>query len=244
MVSGVSMTLAGGTVTAVIGPNGSGKSTLLKGIMGFPGVDSSPGVALDSVPLCSMGRKEKALRIGYLPQSPPVPDGLTGLETVLLGRYPHRDPWSFDSAEDREAALQALEMVDAAHLADKYVHRISGGELRLVNLAGVLVQETPVILLDEPASSLDYGHASHLWRVLSQLADGGRIILATTHRIGMAAGYLNRVLLLSGGVPAGFGTPEEIFAGEDLLARVYRTPLKVVRNSAGRGWVVCPAGEK
>lgn len=237
------MTLEGGTVTAVIGPNGSGKSTLLKGIMGFPGVVSSQGIYLDSIPLHSISRKEKALRIGYLPQSPPVPEGLTGLETVLLGRFPHRDPWSFDSAEDRKAALMALEMVDAAHLADKYVHRISGGEFRLVNLAGVLVQETPVILLDEPASSLDYGHASHLWKVLSQLAAGGRIIIATTHRIGMAAGYLNRVLLLSAGKPAGFGTAEEIFTGEDLLAKVYNTPLTVVRNTAGKGWVVCPAGE-
>ena len=243
VISGVSMTLARGTVTAVIGPNGSGKSTLLKGIMGFPGVESSPGVYLDTVPVHTMGRKEKALKIGYLPQFPPVPQGLTGLEAVLLGRYPHRDPWSFDSAEDRKAALLALEKVDAVHLADKYVNRISGGEFRLVNLAGVLVQETPVILLDEPASSLDYGHASHIWRVLSQLAEGGRIIIATTHRIGMAAGYLNRVLLLSGGKPAGFGTAEEIFTGEDLLASVYKTPLKVVRNSAGKGWVVCPAGE-
>jgi len=237
------MTLSRGTITAVIGPNGSGKSTLLKGLMGFPGVISSPGAFLDSVPLNGIGRKEKALKIGYLPQSPPVPSGLTGLETVLLGRYPHRDPWAFDSPEDRKAALLALEMVDAAHLADKYIDRISGGEFRLVNLAGVLVQETPVILLDEPASSLDYGHASHLWRVLSILASRGKIIVATTHRIGMAAGFMNRVLLLSGGEPAGFGTPEEIFAADSLLAEVYRTPLKVLKNPAGKGWVVCPAEE-
>jgi len=243
VVSGISMTLSGGTVTAIIGPNGSGKSTLLKGIMGFPGVDSSPGVFLDSTPVHKWSRREKALRIGYLPQFPPVPQGLTGLETVLLGRYPHREPWSSDSAEDRKAALLALQLVDAVHLADKYVDRISGGEFRLVNLAGVLAQETPVILLDEPESSLDYGHASHIWRVLSQLAEGGRIIIATTHRIGMAAGFLNSVLLLSDGKPAGFGPAEGIFEDEALMSEVYKTPLKIVKNTSGKGWVVCPAGK-
>ncbi len=237
------MKLAGGSVTAVIGPNGSGKSTLLKGLMGFPGMIASGTATLDDLPLAAMGKREKALSVGYLPQSPPVPTGLTGLETVLLGRYPHRDPWAFDSREDREAAMRALEMVEALHLADKYVDRISGGEFRLVNLAAVLAQETPVILLDEPASSLDYGNAVHLWRVLSQLAAGGKIVIATTHRIGMAAGYFNRILLLSRGRPVVFGEPGDVFSGDDILSDVYRTPLKMIRNSHGKGWVVCP-GEK
>lgn len=211
--------------------------------MGFPGIIASRGAFLDSVPMGKMSRKEKALRIGYLPQSPPVPGGLTGLETVLLGRYPHRDPWASDSPKDRKAAMNALELVDASHLAHKYVDRISGGEFRLVNLAAVLAQETPVILLDEPASSLDYGHASHLWSVLYHLASTGKIIIATTHRIGMAAGYLDRILLLSEGEPVQFGTPEDVFSRGDLLSEVYRTPLTVIRNEAGKGWVVCPASE-
>ena len=234
------MTVPPGCVTAVIGPNGSGKSTLLKGIMGFPGTVSSPGAFLGSRPLGSIGRRERAALVGYLPQSPPVPHGLTGLETVLLGRHPYRDPWAADSPSDRAAAMDALELVGAGKLAGKQVDRISGGEFRLVNLAGVLVQETPVILLDEPTSSLDYGHAADLWEILSRLAAGGRTIVATTHRIGMAGGSIQQVLLLSEGSPAGFGSPDDILAREDLMAEVYGTGIAVVRNPAGKGWVVCP----
>jgi iron complex transport system ATP-binding protein len=237
------MDIEGGSVTAVIGPNGSGKSTFLKGIMSFPGMLVSGEAVLDSVALGGLSRRERARRIGYLPQFPPVPPGLTGIETVLLGRHPHRSTWSYDSPEDIETAANALDMVGASHLAEKYVDRISGGEFRLVNLAGVLAQETPVILLDEPGSSLDYGNALHLWMVLSQLADQGKIIIAATHRIGLASGYFSRVLLLSGGRPVEYGTPAEVFAKNDRLSEMYRTPLRMVQNTEGRGWSVCPVEE-
>jgi len=239
-VSGVSMKIAGGSVTAVIGPNGSGKSTLLKGILSFPGVHSTGHATLDSLDIQSMNRGERAGRVAYLPQSPPVPAGLTAIETVLLGRFPHRSAWSSDSPEDVGIALNALEMVGATHLADKFTDEISGGENRLVNLAVVLSQRTEVILLDEPGSSLDYGHAAQLWELLSDLAARGMIILATTHRIEMSGNAFDRVLLLSEGKSVAFGEPEDVFLSGDLLSRVYKTPIKVRRSSPDGGWIVFP----
>ncbi len=241
-VSGVSMKIAGGSVTAVIGPNGSGKSTLLKGIMSFPGVYSSGSVTLDSLDIHSMNRNERAVRIAYLPQSPPVPAGLTAIETVLLGRFPHRSAWSGDSSGDVKIALDALEMVGATHLADKFTDEISGGENRLVNLAAVLSQRTEVILLDEPGSSLDYGHAAQLWELLSKLAEQGIIILATTHRIEMSGNAFDKVLLLSEGRSLAFGEPENVFLSGDLLSSVYKTPMKVRRSSPEGSWIVFPGG--
>lgn len=241
-VEDVCINITGGCITAVIGPNGSGKSSLLKGIMGFPGITTRGLVSLDSDNLQSLTRAEKASRIAYLPQSPPVPAGLTGLETVLLGRFPHRNPWSGDSPSDIRIAREALERVGAGYLASKFTDEISGGENRLVNLAAVLSQKTNVILLDEPGSSLDYGHAAQLWRILTDLAAKGMIILATTHRIGMAGGAFDKVLLLSEGRPVAFGEPEDVFLSGDLLSRVYKTPIKVRRNSPDKGWIVFPGG--
>lgn len=235
------MSLEPGTVTAVLGPNGSGKSTLLKGIVGLPGVRTAGSTFLDGSPLGSMKRGQRARLIAYLPQSPPVPVGLSGLETVLLGLYPYRDPWALDTAADRREAMEALELVGAAHLAGKMVDRISGGEFRLLNLASVLVQKTPVILLDEPTSSLDYGHAYELWSILSGLAAAGKTVLATTHRIGMAGGHITGILLLEDGVPAGFGSTDEILSRSDVLSRIYGTALRTFREGSGKGWVVCPA---
>ncbi|MCK5036505.1 MAG: ABC transporter ATP-binding protein [Candidatus Sabulitectum sp.] len=243
-VSGVSMRITGGSVTAVIGPNGSGKSTLLKGIMSFPGIHSRGSVTLDSSPVQSMNRSERAGRIAYLPQSPPVPAGLTAIETVLLGRFPHRSAWSSDTAEDTRIALDALDMVGASHLADKFTDEISGGENRLVNLAAVLSQKTEVILLDEPGSSLDYGHAAQLWKLLSDLADRGIVILATTHRIEMSGNAFDKVLLLSEGKALAFGNPEDVFLSKDLLSRVYKTPMKVRQSSPGSSWIVFPGSSE
>ncbi len=239
-VSGVSMKIAGGSVTAVIGPNGSGKSTLLKGIMSFPGVYGSGSVTLDSMDIHRMNRNERAGKIAYLPQFPPIPAGLTAVETVLLGRFPHRSAWSGDSPEDVKIALDALEMVGATHLANKFTDEISGGENRLVNLAAVLSQRTEVILLDEPGASLDYGHAAQLWKLLSDLAAGGMIILATTHRIEMSGNAFDRVLLLSEGKSVAFGEPEDVFLSGDLLSSVYKTPMEVRRSSPEGSWIVFP----
>jgi len=241
-VSGISMKIAEGSVTAVIGPNGSGKSTLLKGILCFPGIHSSGLVTLDSVDVHSMKRTQRARRIAYLPQYPPVPAGLTAIETVLLGRFPHRSAWSNDSGKDVEIALEALEMVGAGHLSQKFTDEMSGGESRLVNLAAVLSQKTDVILLDEPGSSLDYGHAAQLWKLLSDLAARGIIILATTHRIEMSGSAFDKVLLLSEGRSLAFGEPEEVFSSGDLLSAVYNTPMEVKRSSPDGGWIVFPGG--
>lgn len=243
-VSGVSMRITEGSVTAVIGPNGSGKSTLLKGIMSFPGIHSTGSVALDNRAVQSMNRNHRAGRIAYLPQSPPVPAGLTAIETVLLGRFPHRSAWSSDSVEDTRIALDALDMVGASHLADKFTDEISGGENRLVNLAAVLSQKTEVILLDEPGSSLDYGHAAQLWKLLSDLAHRGMIILATTHRIEMSGNAFDKVLLLSEGKALAFGNPEDVFLSEDLLSRVYKTPMKVRQSSPCGSWIVFPGSSE
>ncbi len=243
-VYGVSMNLSAGSVTAVIGPNGSGKSTLLKGIMSFPGMKSEGLVTLNSLAIPSMNRRERAARIAYLPQSPPLPAGLTAIETVLLGRFPHRNAWSSDSPGDIEIAMDALEMVGAEHLAEKHTDEISGGENRLVNLAAVLSQQTEIILLDEPGSSLDYGHAAQLWELLSRLASRGIIILATTHRIEMSGNAFDKVLLLSGGKSVAFGKPEEVFLSGDLLSSVYNTPMSVRRASHDGSWIVFPGDSK
>ena len=239
-VSGVSLQISGGSVTAVIGPNGSGKSTFLKGLLSFPGVHSTGSATLDSFDIQSMSRRERATRIAYLPQSPPIPAGITSIESVLLGRFPYRSPWSGDSPEDMKIAIDALEMVGAAHLADKFTDEISGGESRLVNLAAVLSQKTEVLVLDEPGSSLDYGHAAQLWELLSNLAERGMIILATTHRIEMSGNAFDKVLLLSEGKSLAFGSPEDVFLSKDLLSRVYKTPMEVKRSSPDGSWIVFP----
>lgn len=237
MVQGMSLALPPGEVWGLLGPNGAGKSTLLKGIMGFPWVWRSGEFLVDGRPLEERTERERACLIGYLPQDPPVPQGLTVRETVLLGRHPFRSPWAPDSREDRDTAAAVMETCDILHLAERPAANLSGGEQKLVFLASVLVQRPAILLLDEPGSGLDYRHTGMLWEILSLEARRGVSVLACTHRLGMAGEHLSGVVLLGHGRCMGSGPPEHVLS-PDLLSAVYGVPLDIARNPDTGGWIV------
>lgn len=236
-VSDVDFTLRPGEIWGLLGPNGAGKSTLLKGIMGFPWLWSSGGILMDGVPMKKLSGLERASLVGYLPQEPPVPQGMTVRETVLLGRHPFRSPWSTDSAKDREVSQKVMEQCEILHLADRLVSNLSGGERRMVFLASVLTQKPSVLLLDEPGGGLDYRHTVMLWEILEGLAREGVSVFASTHRLSMSGEHFHGALLLSGGRCLGSGTPGEVFSPE-LMSRVYGIPLSVLHDGDTGGWLV------
>lgn len=221
----------------LLGPNGAGKSTLLKGMMGFPWLWREGKVLIDGTPLERIPVAARASMIGYLPQDPPVPQGLTVRETVLLGRHPFRSPWATDSAGDHEVAEEVMGRCEVLHLAHRLTANLSGGERRMVFLASVLAQKPMILLLDEPGSGLDYRHTVLLWEILGRLALAGVSVFASTHRLGMAGEHFRGAVLLSDGNCMGIGSPELMFES-GLMSRVYGIPLSVTRDGATGGWVV------
>lgn len=236
-VSDIDFTLRPGEIWGLLGPNGAGKSTLLKGIMGFPWLWRSGGITLGGVPMKKLSAHERAALVGYLPQEPPVPQGMTAGETVLLGRHPFRSPWSTDSAVDRGVCREVMEKCEIVHLTDRLVSNLSGGERRMVFLASVLAQKPSVLLLDEPGGGLDYRHTVMLWDILEGLAREGVSVFASTHRLSMSGEHFHGALLLSGGKCLGSGTPGEVFS-PGLMSRVYGIPLSVTHDTVTGGWLV------
>ncbi len=235
--------MAPGEIWGLLGPNGAGKSTLLKGIMGFPWLWHSGSVLVDGKPLEKITGAARAALVGYLPQDPPVPQGLSVRETVLLGRHPFRSPWATDSERDRQVSAEVMDQCEILHLADRQASAISGGEKRMVFLASVLVQKPAILLLDEPGSGLDYRHTVMLWEILGKLARSGVSVFASTHRLGMAGEHLHGALMLSGGRCLGMGSPKEMFV-PDLMSRVFGIPLSVTQDASTGGWVVTAGGRK
>jgi iron complex transport system ATP-binding protein len=242
-ISGLDFTLPGGEIWGLLGPNGAGKSTLMKGILGFPWLWRKGSVLADGKPFEGFSEREKASLIGYLPQDPPVPQGLTVTETVLLGRHPFRSPWATDSATDREAAKEVMEECGILHLAGRLTANLSGGERRMVFLASVLVQKPMILLLDEPGSGLDYRYTAMLWEILERLASRGVSVFASTHRLAMAGEHFSGAMFLSGGRCIAAGSPEEIFT-PGIMSAVYGIPLSVTRDSGAGGWSVSSAGDR
>lgn len=200
VLDGVSLTVRPGEVVGLLGPNGSGKSTLLKVMAGLIR-QTSGTVDLDGMALVDHARQERARRIGYLPQDAVSDWPLTVRRVVSLGRVPHRSPLRGLSATDADAVIQALTLTDTTHLADRVVTTLSGGERTRVMISRVLAGRPDLLLLDEPVTGLDPRHQLDLMELLQHLAKGPerKGCLVVLHDLAIAAGYCDRVHVLSRG---------------------------------------------
>jgi iron complex transport system ATP-binding protein len=216
----VSLELAGGHLVALVGPNGAGKTTLLRALAGL--VPAMGSIAIGGRSLASLSLRERALRFAYLPQGHIVHWPLPSRDIVALGRYPHgaTDPARL-SPSDREVVARAMQAADVVAFADRRATELSGGERSRVALARVLAVEAPVILADEPTSSLDPRHQLDVMTTLRKAANGGVLVIVVTHDLGLAARFADRVLVLSSGRLVSQGKPADALS-EGVLADVFR----------------------
>jgi iron complex transport system ATP-binding protein len=227
----VSVGIIPGELVAVTGPNGSGKTTLLRGLLGLVPL-SSGSASVDGKPVADWSRPELARVVGVVTQREETVFPLRVEETVLLGRYARLGPFSPIGRDDRAAVSSALARCDAAHLADRRVDELSGGEWQRVRVARALAQEPRALVLDEPTASLDVRHAMELFELIAELASGGLAALLVTHELNLAARFADRMLLLDEGRPAALGTPVDVLERER-LSGVFRWPLAVSRTGDG-----------
>lgn len=215
----VDLDLFAGEWLGVIGPNGAGKSTLLKALAGL--VPSTGVVRLAD------GRRPKASDLSLMPQVPHLPPGMTVAEYVLVGRTPHLRWLQGESRHDRSVVVDVLRRLDLGGFAARPVRSLSGGEAQRVCVARALAQQAPVLLLDEPTSSLDVGHQVEVLELLDQLrVSDGLTVVAAMHDLGTAARFSDRLLLLDGGHVVTTDVPERVLEPV-VLSRVYATALEV-----------------
>lgn len=215
VVHGVSADLPSGSWLAVVGPNGAGKSTLLKAVAGVLAFEGE--ISFDGRRAQRLTRKEKARLVGYAAQDPVLPDGLTVTDYALLGRTPYLSPLAREGAADLSIVDDVLTRLDLGALAGRRLGTLSGGERRLAVLARVLTQRTGLLLLDEPTTGLDIGHAQTLLELVDRLRrEDGITVVSTLHDLTFAAQYAQRLLLLDGGTVAAEGAPGEVLTPQVL----------------------------
>lgn len=219
----VSLSVEAATMTAVIGSNGSGKSTLIRLLAGLLR-PASGTILLDGIPLDAWQPSLRAREIAYMPQTTTTVFPFRAIDVVLSGRTPHTPRFGFESAGDLAIAMEALEAAGAAHLAERCVTALSGGEKQMVILARALAQQPRVLLLDEPAAALDLKHRAELMRTLARLRDTrGLAVVMITHDLQLTGSLFDRILALRCGELAAQGRPEEILQSH-LLAEIYDDP--------------------
>ncbi|TVR64290.1 MAG: ABC transporter ATP-binding protein [Gemmatimonadales bacterium] len=227
-VRDVSAAVEPGVVLAVLGPNGSGKSSLLRLLSGA--LEPEVGrVSLGDVPLSRIPDRDRARRIGVVPQSEPSPFPISVRDLVAMGRYPHLGTWREPARRDHEAMERAMHRCSVEHFADRDVGTLSGGEAQRVRVARALAQEPEILLLDEPAAGLDLRHQMELHTLLRSLAGEGMGILLITHDLNLASRFAHRLLLLNEGHATAKGTPGDVVR-DTLLEGVYQWPVRVVEH--------------
>ncbi len=238
-LQGVTLEVAGGTVTALLGPNGAGKTTVLHLLVGL--LRPQKGVALlAGRPSASYGRSEMGRLVALVPQVEYTPFDFSVRDFVLLGRAPYLMPLEQPGQEDRREAQAALEAAGAGHLAGRTISALSGGERQLVSIARALAQRPQILLLDEPTAHLDLANRARLLRLLRSLAGGGAAVVFSTQDPQAAAAAADEVVLMRAGRVLASGPARETLNAQN-LSTTYGLPVEV-GEVAGQRVILTPLG--
>lgn len=219
----VSAKLRPGRVTALLGPNGAGKSSLLRAMLALIPAENG-SVTLDGVDVRSLDPRERARRLGYLPQSGELAWNIPARHIVELGRAPHRSPFAALSSVDRAAVDEAMALTDTAQFATRLAGELSGGERARVMLARALAGMPDWLLADEPLASLDPAHQVDMLDRLQGLAERGRGVVIVLHDLSHAARIADDVLLLREGRTVASGPAEKVL-DPDVLEQAFGVPF-------------------
>jgi ABC-2 type transport system ATP-binding protein len=222
-VRGVSFDTSAGELVAMVGPNGAGKTTLLSIIAGV----QRPSAGDVSGP---PRRRGAANQVGWAPQQPALYSKLSVAENLRLFARLEK------VAEPDRAVARMLAQTGLAERATERLDRLSGGNRQRVNVAIGLIADPPVLVLDEPSSSLDPGQRERLWEFIGGLARGGTSVVFSTHNVGEAQRYADRVIVLDEGELRFDGSPGALMraAGQEAGADFERALVAFLEDGGGR----------
>ncbi len=162
-----------------------------------------------------------------------MPRSMSVTDYILLGRSAHHSYLGPETARDRRVAAAVLERLELSSFAQRPLGELSGGESQRVVLARALVQEAPVLVMDEPTTSLDLGHAQLVLELTDQLRrEKGLCVLCAIHDLTLAAQFAERLLVLSHGGAVATGAPAEVLT-EANVWRFFGAEVEVLAGRSG-----------
>lgn len=232
LLDGVDVRVDRGGWLAIVGPNGAGKTTLLHAIAGLR--------ALLSGRVELMGRDAGGIRVraraqllALVPQIPVIPMGMKVLDYVLLGRTPHLSFLASETTADVTHACGVLERLEIGELSARQVETLSGGERQRLLLARALLQDTPIVLLDEPTTALDIGHQQDVLELVEELRHEQHLtVISAMHDLTLAGLYAEELVLLDRGRIQARGDACDVLT-EERLHRHFGAQISVIASTDG-----------
>nr|WP_279169425.1 ABC transporter ATP-binding protein [Providencia huaxiensis] len=195
IIDGINLSLPKGEISCLLGANGCGKTTLMKTLLGLlPAIKGE--ILLNGQDIQGLNPREIAKTVAYVPQAHDTPFTFTVLDMVMMGLTPHISIFSVPKEAEKNLAYQQLKHLGISHLATRLYSTLSGGEKQLVLIARALIQKPLLLIMDEPAASLDFGNQIRLLEQIEKLKSHGMTILMSTHHPQHAAAIADNVILL------------------------------------------------
>jgi iron complex transport system ATP-binding protein len=233
LVENLTWSADAGQCWSVIGRNGAGKSTLLRALAGLRQPDGG-SVAIEDRPLADWPLEELARRRAFLAQARNDAFAYRAIETVLAARHPYHARRYWEDSDDHRIALAALETMQVAGLAERDVRSLSGGERQRVAIAAMLAQDTPLLLLDEPASALDLAHQVGVMGLLARLCrQQNKTAVMIGHDLNLAHSVSTHALLLMGDGRWLAGPVDEVMQAA-ILSDYLGHPIAIIEHGARR----------
>lgn len=204
----ISLNLKKGKITGIIGANGCGKSTLLKTIVRLTRHISGE-IIIDGKSINCYNSAQLAQKIAYLPQNKSAPD-MTVEQIVLHGRFPYLSYPRRYKKEDIDITHKVIKNMELWDIKDNYLRSLSGGQRQKTYIAMALVQQSGVILMDEPTTYLDIHHQLKLCENIKALANDGKTILLVLHDITLAMKLCDYICVMKDGNLLTYGTPQDV----------------------------------
>ena len=230
ILSNISFTVSDGEICTLLGHNGSGKSTLLRAVTGSLGYVGS--IRIDGQETRRLSN-DRAKLISLMPQLMARPS-ISVYELVSFGRQPYTGISGILSKSDRQKIDEAIQKARLLPLVESRCDRISGGELQRAYLAMVLAQDTPNLLLDEPAAHLDARYERQISDFLLALKADRRAVLAVLHNINHALAIADRIIVIDSGKLVFNGNRAE-FADRQIAETYFGLRRYTCRDDRGNG---------
>lgn len=226
-----------GKITTILGPNGSGKSTLLKVILGLLAPKSGQ-LYISGHNINELSYKQRAQKMAYVPQNHNAVFSWKVKDLVSMGRNPHMSFFSNLSDNDYNITYQSLERLSIEDMAERSFKSLSGGEQQLVLIARALAQEVEILIMDEPATGLDYANQVAVLRQLKRLAQAGITCIKTTHSPDQALWISDQTIFLKNGQVTANGETVSVITSES-LSELYGIPISIIKNKCSSSKAYC-----